>query len=164
MKLLLVIFLLIPIGAQSQSRAMAYLTEQHDDPFTMVFYYSTLKMWLPEDDEELKDIIHDIEKIKFITIPKEDEISAEEVTTIKGLLLDQGYEEMMTIKGPTRNLLLYIHDKKGLFLLGSEGSDTFAVDVQGTIPVDKLLTLQSKIETLTADGSIIDSIKNFRSN
>ena len=156
--------LLVPLWVQSQSRAMQFVAEQHDDAFTMVFYYSTLKMWLPEDEVELKKIIHDVEKIKMLKFDEDDIIDSDELSKIKELLIDQDYEEMMIIKGPSRNLLIYIREGKGIFMLGGMGSESMALDILGTIPINKLLTLQEKIQTLTADGSIIDSIRDLQSN
>ena len=143
---------------------MQYMADQHDDAFTMVFYYSTLKMWLPEDEVELKKIIYDVEKIKMLKFSEGDIIDSDELTKIKELLIDQNYEEMMIIKGPSRQLLIYIREGKGIFILGSQGSESMALDILGTIPINKLLTLQEKLQTLTADGSIIDSIRNLQSN
>ncbi len=159
MKYLFLVFLVVPILSFSQSRAMKEISDKHDG-FTMVFYYSTLKMWLSEDEAELKKIIYDIEKIKVLRLDEDDQIEPDEMTLIKKKLSDQDYEELMVIKGPTRNLMIYIREGKGIFILGSEGSEIMIIDIIGTIPINKLLTLQDKIETLTQDGSILDSFRN----
>ena len=145
--------------SQSQSRAMKEITEAHDG-FTMVFYYSTLKMWLPDDNAELKELIYDIEKIKVLRLDEDDKIESEEMARVKEKLAEQNYEELMLIKGPTRHLMMYIREGKGIFILGNEGAEVLILDIIGTIPINKLLTLQNKIETLIQDGSILDSFRN----
>lgn len=138
---------------------MQEITEAHDG-FTMVFYYSTLKMWLPEDEPELKEIIYNVEKIKVLRLDEDDHIGSDEMGLIKEKLSDQDYEELMVVKGPKKHLMIYLREDKGIFIIGSEGSEVMILDIIGTIPIDKLLTLQDKIEALTQDGSILDSFRN----
>jgi hypothetical protein len=155
--LLLLVLLALSSPVSAQSKAMDEINEKHEDGFSMVFYYSTLKMWLPEEDTELKEMIYDVEKIKFLRLDPDDVISAEETSSIISKLENQKYEEAIVIKGPTRNLLVYIREDEGIFMMGTESGETYILDIIGTIPVNKLLTLQDKIETLTKNGSLIDS-------
>ncbi len=148
----------------SQSKAMRNFSDVHDDAFTMVFYYSTLKMWLPEDDEELKAIIHDLEKIKLLRLDEDEFDGKEALSTIKSDLAKEGYEEALVMSGPKGNMMIYIREhngkQKGIFMMFGEDGSVTILDIIGSIPIDKLLTLQDKIETLTKDGSILQSFKN----
>jgi hypothetical protein len=148
----------------SQSKAMRNFSDVHDDAFTMVFYYSTLKMWLPEDDEELKAIIHDLEKIKLLRLDEDEFDGKEALTNIKSDLVDEGYEEALVMSGPKGNMMIYIRERngkqKGIFMMFGEDASVTILDIIGSIPIDKLLTLQDKIETLTKDGSILQSFRN----
>ena len=143
---------------------MRNFSEANDDAFTMVFYYSTLKMWLPEDDPELKAIIRDLEKIKLLRLDEGELDGKEAFTKIKSDLVDEGYEEALVMSSPKRNMMIYIRERngkqKGTFMVLGEDESVTILDIIGSIPIDKLLTLQDKIETLTKDGSILQSFKN----
>lgn len=160
MKVFLLFCILFPGFLHAQSDALQYV-EEHYDVGTfgkMVFYYSTLKMWIPEDDAELKQIIHDVEKIVLIRL-EEDAISQDELATIEDELDDEGYEEAVRISGPDKRLNIYIKDGKGLFLIGGLDGNVMILDVKGTIPVDKIFTLQDKMHSLTENT---DFLENFR--
>ena len=109
------------------------------------------------DPFEAKQRLHDIDKIKFLRLEENDEIDLEEQATIINSLNKEGYEEAIVIKGPKRNLLVYIRENKGIFMMGTESGETYVLDVAGTIPVNKILSLQHKIETLTKNASFLDS-------
>jgi len=165
---LLFALLAISIMGYSQSKAMRNFSDIHDDAFTLVFYYSTLKMWIPEDDVELKAIIRDLEKIKLLRIDEEELDGKAALPAIKSDLVDEGYEEALVMKGPGRNMMVYINEKngkqKGIFMMLGEDSSITILDIIGSIPIDKLLTLQNKIETLTEDGSFLQNFRNNKSN
>ena len=110
---LLSIFLFLSFMGFSQSKAMRNFSDLHDDAFTMVFYYSTPKMWLPEDDPELKAIIRDLEKIKLLRLDEDELDGKAALTKIKSDLVDEGYEEALVMSGPKGNMMIYIRERNG---------------------------------------------------
>ncbi len=165
---LLSVLLFISLMGYSQSKAMRNFSDIHDDAFTMVFYYSTLKMWIPEDEPELIQVIRDLEKIKLLRMDEGEFEGKAALSAIKSDLVDEGYEEALVMKSPERDMMVYIHEKngkqKGIFMMLGEDSSVTILDIIGSIPIDKLLTLQDKIQTLTEDGSFLQNFKNNESN
>lgn len=165
---LLSALIFISFTGYSQSKAMRNFSDIHDDAFTMVFYYSTLKMWIPEDEPELIEVIRDLEKIKLLRINEDEFDGKAAMSTIKSDLVGEGYEEALVLKSPGRDMMIYIHEKngkqKGIFMMLGQDSSVTILDIIGSIPIDKLLTLQEKIQTLTEDGSFLRNFKNNESN
>ncbi|MCH7513883.1 MAG: DUF4252 domain-containing protein [Bacteroidetes bacterium] len=159
-KIFLFLFLSIPVSTFSQSRAMCNISEKFEDAFTMVFYYSTLKMVIPEDNKELKELIYGIEKIKMLRIDDENGLlSNADIVNIKADLTRDNYEEGLSMRMGGKNTLAYIREKngtmKGLFILISEEASLTIFDLIGEIPIDKLFTLTKEIEMLTENAIII---------
>ena len=73
---------------------MENLSDKHDDKFVLMFYYSTLKMLIPEENEELQDVIYNIEKIKMLRVDALEDESTD-MANIKSDLDSEGYEEAM---------------------------------------------------------------------
>ncbi len=159
-KAFIFLILSIPATVYGQSRAMRNISEKYEDAFTMVFYYSTLKMVIPEDNTELKELIYGIEKIKMLRIDDENsQFSDTDIADIKADLIRDDYEEGLSMRMGGKSTIAYIREKKGamngLFILIGEDDTTTIFDLIGEIPVDKLFTLTKEIESLTENASII---------
>ena len=158
-KIVLLLFLCIPVTMYGQSRAMRNISEKYEDAFTMVFYYSTLKMVIPEDRKELKELIYGIEKIKMLRIDNENGLlSNADIEIIKADLIRDNYEEGLSMRMGGKKTFAYIRENngtmKGLFILISEDASSTIFDLIGEIPIDKLFTLTKEIETLTENAII----------
>ena len=78
-KLIVVLMLMavVPSFCTAQSRAMENLSEKYEDGFVLMFYHSTLKMLIPEENKELQEVIYGIEKIKLLRVSELAETQAE---------------------------------------------------------------------------------------
>lgn len=148
----LLIIASIPIFGFSQSKVMKKLSDTYDDATVLVFYYSTLKMLIPEDNTELRELIYDIEKIKVLVV---DDLSEgkQKIGEIKADLEKEGYDEAMSIRHEENNIIVYIREKKGVtngfFFLMEEDSGLTALDLVGKVPLDKLGLLTDQLDVLT---------------
>jgi len=159
-KAIIFLILSIPVTIYGQSRAMRNISEKYADAFTMVFYYSTLKMVIPEDNKELVELIYGIEKIKMLRIDDENgQFSNTDIDKIKADLTLDNYDEGLSMRMGGKKTFDYIREKngamEGLFILIGEEASLTIFDLIGEIPVDKLFTLTKEIETLTENASII---------
>jgi hypothetical protein len=140
---------------------MENLSEKHEDGFVLMFYYSTLKMLIPEDNEKLREVIYGIEKIKLLRVSELAETKTEN-EMVKSDLREEGYEEAITIRHDGNNMIIYIKEKKGItkgaFFLMEEDSSLTVLDLIGEIPIDKLFTLSTEIDMLTeARGNFLEN-------
>jgi len=85
------IVLTISVSGFSQSKVMKNLSESYDNATTLVFYYSTLKMLIPDEKPELKELIYDVEKIKLLMV--DSLYRGGEISNIKDSLEEEGYDE-----------------------------------------------------------------------
>lgn len=155
---LFLLLALLPSLGNAQSKAMRHLAEKHEDAFTLMFYYSTMKMLIPEENVEFQDIIYGIEKIKLMKIDNED--MGDENQTILSDLSSDGFEEAMTMRHEGTNMVIYIKEHKGItkgafFLMESDSTMT-VLDLVGEIPINKLFTLSNEIDMLTSVKGIGD--------
>ena len=156
--LLMIIATAFPSLSQAQSKAMENLSEKHEeDGFVLMFYYSTLKMLIPEENEELQDVIYGIEKIKLLRV--DDSGSEGDLQNVKVDLQSEGFEEAMTARHEGSKMIVYIKERKGMtkgaFFLMESDSSLIVLDLVGEIPIDKLFTLSNEIDMLT------DARQNF---
>lgn len=142
----------IPIIGFSQSKVMEKLSNTYDDATVLVFYYSTLKMLIPEESTELRELIYNIEKIKVLMI---DDLfdGKQEIDQIKEDLNNDGYEEAISIRHEENNIIVYIREKRGktsgFFFLMEEDNGITALDLVGEIAIDKLGLLTDQLSVLT---------------
>jgi hypothetical protein len=150
--LAITLILLIPFSVLAQSRAMKNLSDKHEDAFVLMFYHSTLKMLIPEDNEEFRDIIYGIEKIKVMRVDEFEDSRAEQDEVLADLQED-GFEEAITMRHDGTDMIVFIKERKGItkgaFFLMESDSTLTAVDLVGEIPIDKLFTLSNEIDMLT---------------
>ena len=163
------ILLLTPVLCHGQSRAMRKASEKYEDGFTMVFYYSTLKMVIPEENEDLRNLIRGIEKIKMLRVNEDTyAIGPKDGEQIVEDLHRDGYEEGLSMRVNGKNTLVYIKEQngvmQGVFILFAEESSVTMLDLLGEVPIDKLFTLTTEIEALTGNESIINSIRDHQSH
>jgi hypothetical protein len=156
MQKLLFAFLLlafIPEVSEGQSLAMKNLSEKHeDDGFVLMFYYSTLKMLIPENNTDFQELIYDIEKIKMLRLDN-DVLEEGEYSKIIADLNKDGFEEVITMRHNGDNVMVYLKEKRGMtkgaFFMMESDSTLTTLDLVGQIPIDKLFTLSNEIDMLT---------------
>ena len=158
---ILLILAVVPSFCIAQSRAMENLSEKHEDGFVLMFYHSTLKMLIPEDNKKMQEVIYGIEKIKLLRVSELTETKTEN-EMVKSDLREEGYEEAITMRHDGNNMIIYIKEKKGItkgaFFLMEEDSSLTVLDLVGEIPIDKLFTLSTEIDMLTeARGNFLEN-------
>jgi len=164
--LIVVVAFWVPLTLFGQSRAMRNLSESVDDiSFSLVFYYSTLKMLIPEDNQELKSIIYDIEKIKFMKIDESfASLGADINDQLAKDLKKEDYEEALSMRMSDGMVKIFIRgsasNTKGIFMILDQDSGAIVLDIKGKVPVDKLLTLNSEIESLSENIPFIGNSRN----
>ena len=135
----------------SQSKVMKRLSDNYEDATILVFYYSTLKMYIPDEQQELRDLIYNVEKIKLLMV---DSIAngRQKISEIKADLEDEGYDEAMSIRHDENNIIVYIKEKNGItsgfFFLMDEESSLTAIDLVGQVPLNKLNVLTDHLDML----------------
>jgi hypothetical protein len=139
------------VSGFSQSKVMKNLSESYDNATTLMFYYSTLKMLIPDDKPELKELIYDVEKIKLLMV--DSLYRGEEIGEIRDGLEEEGYDEAMSIRHEDNNIIVYIKEKggttSGFFFLMEKDNGLTALDLVGKVPMDKLDLLTKNLDLLT---------------
>jgi len=130
---------------------MKNLSEDYEDATVLVFYYSTLKMFIPEENQDLRELIYNVEKIKVLMVDSlRDE--KQKISKIKNDLNDEGFEEAMSIRHDENNIIVFIKEKKGItsgfFFLMEEGAGLTAIDLVGQVPMSKLSVLTDHLDLL----------------
>lgn len=147
----LILLITAASAGYSQSKVMEKLSETYEDATVLVFYYSTLKMIIPDDSPELKDLIYDVEKIKLLMVDSLTQ-GKQEINEIRSLLEKDGYDEAMSVRYEDNNVIIYIKEKKGVtsgfFFLMEEENGLTAFDLVGKVPMDKLGSLTDHLDLL----------------
>lgn len=138
-------------GAFAQSKMMRNLSEQYEEAFSMVFYHSTLNMMNVDEDPEFSALIKDLEKIKLIRLDKDKfDFSDAMMVELKDEIIDEEYEELMTVRHDGSDVKVYIKERKGvttgLFMYMDEINDFTAFDITGSVPLKQLTNLISKVQ------------------
>ena len=156
----------LQVNAFAQSKAMANLSDATaGDSFSLVFYYSTLKMLIPEENMELKEVIRDIEKIKFMSldIPFE-ELDPSVRSNVYEDLSAEDYEEALSMRTSDGKARIFIRGEgpntKGIFMVMDMDDSGIVLDIKGYIPVDKLLTFNREIDSLTQNLPFVGDSDN----
>ena len=151
MKKLLLLLILFPSLAFSQSKVMRNLADEFPDARVLMFYHSTLNMLNLEDDPEFAEMIRDIEKIKVLIVEKSS--SDDKKGAVADLKLDLGkydFEELMTINSKDYDIGVYINDDdgdiEGFFFIMNEEDSLIAVDLVGSMPVSDVGMLIDKMK------------------
>jgi hypothetical protein len=141
----------VTISGYCQSKVMENLSETYEDASVLVFYYSTMKMLIPEDKQELRDLIYNVEKIKVLMVDSLTE-GKQKISEIKAELEKDGFDEAMSIRHEENNIIVYIKEKngitKGFFLLMEEDYGLTAIDLVGEFPLNKINVLTDNLDLL----------------
>lgn len=151
MKKILLLLILVPAIAHSQSKVMRNLADDFPEARVLMFYHSTLNMLNLEDDPEFAEMIRDIEKIKVLII--ENSLTDDKKAVVADLKLDLGkydFEELMTINSKDYDIGVYINDDdgniEGFFFIMNEEESLITVDLVGSMPVSDVGMLIDKMK------------------
>lgn len=147
--------LLLPAFAYGQSKTTQQFHEDHEDAQVLFFYQSTLKMLYEvveiEETAELKDLVKDIDKMKFVRVDKsKTEITKEEFNALVDQYHDDDFEDLMTMRQEGMKINVYIKESggktKGLVLLMEDDDNLAVLDIMGFVPLNKLAKLATTVQ------------------
>lgn len=150
---LLLLLLSLPYLGNAQSETIQKWHKKYDNAFVMFFYQSTLNMLNMQDSEEFHDIIKDIDKLKLITIDKNEDTFTD--VNYKELVSDyksDDFEELISMRQESSKINAYIKEKggitKGIAILINSDSSMTIIDLKGSVPLNKIGTLAKQIQSL----------------
>jgi DNA repair exonuclease SbcCD ATPase subunit len=153
MKRLILLTTLIGMGLVSfgQSKTTQDFHKKHQNAFTLFFYNNTLKMYIPEDNQEFTEMIKDLEKVKVVKIDKvKDKFSKTDYATLVKNYKDEKFEDLMSMNKDGSDIQVYIKEKNGktlgLVILMNEKDSLTIVDILGSIPFNKIAEFAMKVE------------------
>ena len=152
-KLLTLLILILPLYGYSQSKTTQEFSKAHDDAFVLFFYQNTLKMLNQDDNPEFAELIKDIDKMKFIRVDtKTAGFTKEDYKKLVAKYHDEDFEDLMNMRHEGMNVNAYIQEDDGvttgIVMLMQDDSTVSVLDIKGAVPINKLLTLISKVKAL----------------
>ena len=156
-KLVLLVFLALPVYARAQSETVKKWHDKYKDAFVMFFYNSTLNMLNMQNSEEFAELVKDINKMKLLRIDKRgDNFTNENYKEMLADYRNESFEELMTMKSGPANINAFIKENdgvtKGIVLLISDESNVTIVDLKGSVPLNKISNFAQQIGSLEENG------------
>lgn len=156
MKKIIILFLLVAATGYTQAQSNSYLTMKdtfkggHDVFHITVsgFLCRTVLTWA--DEHEFRDAITDVKNVRFITVPKS-EFTQRDLTVngFKRVLKQDAFEELAHFQDHGDYVTVFLQEngkhKDRYFILIDEGTEVIAVELKGTVDVNKLLSLQNQV-------------------
>ncbi|UII30010.1 DUF4252 domain-containing protein [Fulvivirga ulvae] len=151
--ILIVVCVALAVSASGQSKTTRAFAEKYDDAFTLFFYNNTLHMLNQEDNKEFEALIKDIDKMKFIRVSKkENNLTDVDFKNMADKYHDEDFEDLMTMSHEGMNINVYIQEEDGvttgLVLLMSDAESFSILDIIGSVPLNKLANLISKVQDI----------------
>jgi hypothetical protein len=156
--LLIIFFATAFVSVQGQSKTTEALHKDNKEAFSLFFYHNTLRMINQTEDKELDELIKDIEKLKFLMIEKKS-FGATEYKKLVGNYKSESFEEIMTSRYQGKNFDVFLQEKngktKGMVVTVNDASNLYILDIVGSIALDKVPQLFSKIDESSDIGKRI---------
>ena len=158
-RLIIFSLLLAPAFVFAQSKTTQKFHEEHKDAQVLFFYKSTLKMLYEvveiEETAELKDLVKDIETMKFVRVDKnKTQIDKTYFKKLVSEYHDDDFEDLMTMRQEDMNINVYIKESggetKGLVLLMENDENLAVLDIKGFVPLNKLAKLATTVQEVNA--------------
>ena len=162
-KLFLLIFIISPFLAQSQSKSLEALRASYKDipnSFDMSFGGNFLGMsnyiLNEDDDKEVKELIKSINNLHLFTLPiGEGGIDTKSLTKLRKDMSKEAYEELVVIRDGKDHINMLIKEKNGiissLVMLIEDQQDVTILDFSGAIDLKNLSLLANKVNV---DGNM----------
>ena len=108
-----------------------------------------------EETAELKDLVKDIESMKFVRVDKnKTKIDKSYFKELVDEYHDDDFEDLMTMRQEDMNINVYIKESggetKGLVLLMDDDQNLAVLDIKGFVPLNKLAKLASTVQDVEA--------------
>lgn len=150
------------LASSAQTKTTEALSNKYKG-FNLYFYKNTLRMLNQKEDPELDELVKDIEKVRFLSIPKT-EVSFGD-NQYKQLLKEyrgEQYEEMMTSRFQGKKIDVFIRESsgrvKGTVILVSDSTNLIVLDILGRIPLNKA---SSFFQAINNSSDVSKRLKEF---
>ena len=159
--IVLVIIVFASYLASAQSKTTESLQKQYDKSFSLFFYQNTLRMINQSEDKAFDELIRDIEKMKFLLIEKGTTFTPASYKKLTQEYTAEAFENVMNSRYQGRNFDVYMKEKAGkttgMVILVNDSASLYVLDVVGSIPLNKVTTLYSTLDSSTDVGNRIKS-------
>lgn len=121
-----------------QKDSIAEFRKNHPVEIALTFYPSTLRM-VNAKNEEYHQLIQDVEKGRYFKVNKRDD-TQQAIRTLTAGLLEEGYEEVMTVKGNTDDMTVYAldHPTPVMIIMAEREKEYVIIQVQGMIHIARI--------------------------
>jgi hypothetical protein len=153
---ILVLLTCLTLSVQAQSKTTENLHKKYNDSMALFFYNNTLRMINQTDDKEFDALIKDIEKMKLLII-KQADFKKDDYQKLITDYKSESFEEMMTSRHDGKNFDVYMKDgnSKGMIVAVNDSENLYLLDIVGSIPLNKVTQLFSRIDESTEIGKKI---------
>lgn len=156
-KLLLAVLFIFSLSTiLAQSATTESLQKQHQAR-AFFFYNNTLRMLNQTEDPGFDELIKDVEKMKFLMIKKDSK-----ALDYKKVISDykkESFEEAMSSRHQGKNFDVFFKSSnnktKAMLVLINDDSTLMVLDIVGSIALDKVTNLYSKLDESTDIGKKI---------
>lgn len=137
----MMLVMLIAMGNTfAQSKTTNQLEEKYKDSFKLFFYQNTLRMINQSGDATFDELINNIEKMKFLSIPKQK--NDFNYNAIKKSYLKESFEEILTTRHDGNNVDVLVREKndevKGMLVLVNSDENLIVLDILGKIDLNNV--------------------------
>jgi hypothetical protein len=139
----LIIFLLLSVvfffGSCQQKDSLRTFRENHPVDMTLAFYPSTLRMVNLAKNEEYNQLIKGIEKGRYFKVNKTDS-TQQAIHTLTQGLIEEGYTEIMTIKGSANDMMVYLLESQPpvTVVITEREKEYMILEIKGMVNITKL--------------------------
>ena len=154
--------IIISSVVNAQSKTTEALAKKYEESLSLFFYNNTLRMINQSEDKELDELIKDIEKMKFLTISK-DQLNGSDYKKLVSDYKAESFEEMMTSRHEGKNFDVYMKDgnSKGMVVTVRDDNNLYVLDIVGSIPLNKVTKFFTTIDESSEIGK---KIRDFTSH
>lgn len=142
-----------------QTKTTEALQKQNQDVFSAFFYNNTLRMLNQKDDKDFDALIKDIEKMKFLMVPKSASFGAAQYKKLVANYKAESFEEIMTSRYQGRNFDIFLKEQsgktQGMVVTVNDSTNLFVLDIVGSIALDKVSSLFKQVNESTDVAKMI---------
>jgi hypothetical protein len=144
-----------------QTKTTEALHKENHDVFSAFFYNNTLRMLNQKDDKDFDALIKDIEKMKFLMIPKTASFGAAQYKKLVANYKAESFEEIMTSRYQGRNFDIFLKEQsgktQGMIVTVNDSSNLFVLDIVGSIALDKVTSLFNQVNESSEVAKLISN-------
>ena len=134
----LIIFSTLFFSGCHQKDSITTFRENHPIDLVLAFYPSTLRMVNLAKNEDYNQLIKDVEKGRYFKVNKE-HVTRQAIDTLARGLLEEGYEEVMTVKGNDNMAVFALEHQPPVMTIIAETEEAYIiVQVEGMIRIAQL--------------------------